>query len=194
MSFGRNTYVVDIGNLVFCDGRCQLVYLVRDLLWRRRAICKVVLDSEVLLGTYSLHISFLPSHLNDRSSGLLTSGVVTGSQQDSSGSPPLADDVAGGGCTEDSVLSDQKLLDAVCGSDFGDYLDDLGVVVTAVTTDDEECILGSLGDGLEERSNEVLGVVLLLEDDDLLAETRAGPQTLSVSNIVIPSIDGSHVH
>jgi hypothetical protein len=75
--------------------------------------------------------------------------------------------------TQDSVLTNENLLDAVCGSDLCDHLHHLGVVVTAVTADNEECILSSLGDGLEEGSNEVLGVVLLLEDYDLLAEARA---------------------
>lgn len=103
----------------------------------------------------------------------LTTGVVGGGQQDSSGGSPLADDVTGSRCAENSVLADENLLDAVCASDFGDDLDDLGVVVTAVTTNDEEGVLGSLGDGLEQRCNKVLGVVLLLKDDDLLAETRA---------------------
>ena len=88
---------------------------------------------------------------------------MRGGQQNSSSSSPLADDMAGSGCTEDSVLTDKNLLDAVCGSDFGDELDDLGVVVTAVTTNNEEGALSSLWDRLEKRSNEVLGVVLLLE-------------------------------
>lgn len=46
--------------------------------------------------------------------------------------------MAGGGGGEDAVLTDEKLLDAVGSSDLGDQLDDLGVPVAAITTDDEE--------------------------------------------------------
>jgi hypothetical protein len=69
---------------------------------------------------------------------LHTSGVVAGSQQDASCSLPLPDDMTRGRCAEDTVLSDQELLDAICWGDLCNLLDNLWVVVSSITTDDEE--------------------------------------------------------
>jgi hypothetical protein len=98
---------------------------------------------------------------------------VTRSQQNSTRRLSLADDVTSRRRRQNSVLSDQQLLDAIRSSDLGDYLHDLLVVVTSVTADDQERIPSSLGDALQQGRNEVLGVVRLLENDDLLAETGA---------------------
>jgi hypothetical protein len=46
--------------------------------------------------------------------------------------------MAGGGCAENAVLSDQELLDTVCGTDLGDQLSDFWVPVTTITSNDEE--------------------------------------------------------
>jgi hypothetical protein len=81
--------------------------------------------------------------------------------------------VAGGRGGHDAVLADQELLDAVCGTDLCNDLGDLGVVVAAITANDERGALGTFGDGVEDGGNEVLGVVGLLEDLDLLAKTGA---------------------
>jgi len=53
------------------------------------------------------------------------------------------------------------------------------VVVSAITTNYEESIFWSLGYGMENGSDEVLGVMWLLKDYDLLAETRAMEGKLS---------------
>jgi hypothetical protein len=103
----------------------------------------------------------------------LTTGVVARSQQDSARRLSLADDVTSRRRRQNSVLSDQQLLDAIRSSELGDYLHDLLVVVASVAADDQERILSSLGDALQQGRNEVLGVVRLLEDDDFLAETGA---------------------
>lgn len=75
--------------------------------------------------------------------------------------------------TENAILPNQQLLDAVRGTNLGNDLDNLGVVVAAVTADDEEGVLGALGDGVQDGRDKVLGVVGLLEDGDFLAETGA---------------------
>jgi hypothetical protein len=85
---------------------------------------------------------------------------VTGSQQDTTGSLSHTDQVAGGGGTEDAILADQELLDAIRSTDFGNLLDNLGVVV-------------ALRDGKQDAGDESFGVVGLLEDLDPLAKTRA---------------------
>lgn len=102
----------------------------------------------------------------------LTTRVVAGSEEDATGRLSYPDDVTGGRCAHDSILADQELLDAIGSAHLGDGLGDLGVPVTAITTDDEEGAVGALRDGLEDAGNKRLGVVLLLEDLDLLAETR----------------------
>jgi hypothetical protein len=104
--------------------------------------------------------------------GGLTTGVVTGSEKDTSRSLSYPDDVAGGGCAHDTILADEKLLDAIGSAHLSNGLGDLGVPVTAITTDDEECALNAFGNGLEDAGNKGLRVVFLLEDLDLLAETR----------------------
>lgn len=96
------------------------------------------------------------------------------------------------GSGQDTVLTDEQLLDAVCGTNLGNQLDDLGVPVAAITTNDEErsCInlstiasarcgwtarltLNALRNGEQDAGNESLAVVGLLENSDLLAKTRA---------------------
>lgn len=98
---------------------------------------------------------------------------MAGSEENSTGGLSLPDDVAGRRCAENAITAHEDLLHAIRGSNLGDQLDDLGVVVTAVTANDEEGIFGAFGNGLEEGCDEVLGVVLLLEDLDLLAEAGA---------------------
>jgi len=98
---------------------------------------------------------------------------VAGGEQDTTGGLANADKVAGGGSGHDAILADEELLHAVCGTDLCNDLGDLGVVVAAITADDEGCALSTFGDRVEDGSNEVLGVIGLLEDLDLLAEAGA---------------------
>jgi hypothetical protein len=99
---------------------------------------------------------------------------VTGGQQDTASSLADADEVASSGSAENAILAHQELLDTVGGTDLSDLGDHLGVVVTAITTNDEEGPLNTLGNGEENTSDEGLGVVGLLEDLDLLAKAGAG--------------------
>jgi hypothetical protein len=112
----------------------------------------------------------------------LTSRVVAGRQEDATSRLPYPDDVAGSWGAENAILSDQKLLDSVCGTDFGDELRDFGIPVTTVTTDDQERALDALGDRLEDAGNESLRVVLLLENLDLLAQARTSRELENVDN------------
>lgn len=107
---------------------------------------------------------------------MLTSGVMAGSQKDASSSLSYPDDMAGGWCAENAVLADQELLDTVCGADFGNDLSDLGIPVAAVTADDEERAGNAFRDGLEDAGYKGLGVVVLLEHLDLLAQARTGAE------------------
>jgi hypothetical protein len=69
-------------------------------------------------------------------------------------------------------LANDELLDAVCGTNLCNGLGDLGVPVTTVTTNDEGRALDTFRDGEKDAGDKRLGVVLLLEDLDLLAKTR----------------------
>jgi hypothetical protein len=97
---------------------------------------------------------------------------VAGRQKDTAGRFPYPNDVAGGWCTQDAILADQELLDAVRSTDLSDQLSDLGVPVPAIATNDKERSSNALGDRLKDTSHKGLGVVVLLEDLDFLAETR----------------------
>lgn len=94
--------------------------------------------------------------------------------------------MAGSGGAQNSILSNDQFLNAICSSDASNQLDDLCVVETSVSTDYEECVLSALRDGLEDASDKGFGVVRLLEDGDLLA--KAGPgETTWLVELFVPS-------
>jgi hypothetical protein len=95
---------------------------------------------------------------------------VTGSQQNTTGSSTLADDVTSSRCTQDTALTDQKLLHSIGSSNLRDQLHDLGVPVSSITTNDQETVFGSFWDGEQDTSNEGFTVVRLLKDDDLFSQ------------------------
>jgi len=76
-----------------------------------------------------MRFAFLESH---------TTWVVTGGEQDATRSLSQSNDVAGSRRRKNSILSNEKLLGAVCSTDLGDQLDDLGVPEAAITTDNKE--------------------------------------------------------
>jgi hypothetical protein len=98
---------------------------------------------------------------------------MTSRQEDATGGLPLANEIAGSRGTEDAVLAYDELLHAIGGTDLGDLLNDVGVIVATIATNDEESVLSALRDGEEDAGKKGLGVVLLLEDLDLLSQARA---------------------
>jgi hypothetical protein len=105
---------------------------------------------------------------------------VAGCQEDTTCRLSYPDDVAGSWGAENAILSDQKLLHSVCGTNLGNELSDFGVPVTTITTDDKERALGAFRDRLEDAGNERLRVVLLLENLDLLAQARTSRELANV--------------
>jgi hypothetical protein len=69
---------------------------------------------------------------------ILTTGVVTGCEENAASGFTQADDMASCGGREDAVLADEELLDAVGSTNLGDQLDNLWVPVPTITTDYEE--------------------------------------------------------
>jgi hypothetical protein len=118
--------------------------------------------------------------------GVHTARVVAGCQQNTAGSLSLANDVTGCRSAQNTVLADQKLLDSICCTDLRDLLHNLRVIEAAITTDDEERALDTLGDGEENGGDEGLAVVWLLEDLDLLTKTRSTwPGTVSANAMIV---------
>ena len=77
----------------------------------------------------------------------------------------------GGGGREDAALADQHPAEAVGGGHLQRDLDDLAVVVAAVAADHEGLAREAL-QAVEDRLDEVLDVVRLLEVRHLLAQAR----------------------
>lgn len=102
-----------------------------------------------------------------------TSGVVASCEQDTTSGFLYPDDMACGWCAEDAVLADDELLNAVCSTDLGDQLHDLGVPVASIAADNEGRALYAFWNGEENASYEGFAVVFLLEDLDLLSEAGA---------------------
>lgn len=103
---------------------------------------------------------------------------MAGSQQDTTGCVSYPDNVAGSGSAQNAIMADDELLDAIASADLGNQLCDLGVPVASITADDQCGSFDTFGNGEEDAGNKGLGVVLLLEDLDLLAQAGAGAEPL----------------
>lgn len=71
---------------------------------------------------------------------------MTGSQQNTTSSLSHADQVACRGGTQDTILTHEELLDSIGGTDLGNLLDNLRVVVTAIAGDDKGSTRSTLWD------------------------------------------------
>ena len=98
---------------------------------------------------------------------------MTGGQQDPTGGFSFPDDMTGCRCAQDAILSDEELLHSIGSANLGNQLDDFGVEVATITTNDQEASLGALRNGEQDTGDERLAVVGLLKDLDLFAEARA---------------------
>ena len=96
---------------------------------------------------------------------------MTCRQENPSSGFPLADDMAGGWCAEDTILSHKDLLHAISTTDLGDQLNDLGIPVTPISTNHKEATLNTFGDGEKNAGDKRLAVMGLLKDLDFLPKT-----------------------
>ena len=96
------------------------------------------------------------------------------SKEDATSGPHLANDVASGWSAHNPSLTEDKLLHPVRGSNLGNELHDLWIPVAAVTANNEEAAISSLGNGQQAAGDERLAVVWLLKYLDLFAQTRTG--------------------
>jgi hypothetical protein len=74
--------------------------------------------------------------------------------------------------TEDAIFANEQLLYSIRSADLGDQLHDFRVVVTAISTDDEERPVDTFWDREKNACDKRLAVVRLLEYSNLLAEAR----------------------
>lgn len=88
---------------------------------------------------------------------------MTRGQENTSGRLFGSDNVRDGRGREDSVLADDEFRDSVTGRELDDGLDDLGRVVAAIASNNEGRTLSASRDRGQDRLDEVLSVVLLLE-------------------------------
>jgi len=72
--------------------------------------------------------------------------------------------MAGRRCAQNAILPDEQLLDTVSRTDLYNQLDNFGVIISAVAADDEKRAFDAFRDGEEDRRDEGLAVVGLLED------------------------------
>jgi len=98
---------------------------------------------------------------------------VASSQEDSTGSLPLPNDMAGSGCAENAILSYQQLLDSVGSANLGDQLYYLGVVIASISSDDKKAAVCAFWNRQQNAGDERFAVVRLLEDCDLLPKSRS---------------------
>ena len=107
---------------------------------------------------------------------LPTTWIVTCGQENTARSFPFPNNVTSGWCAEYAILPYQELLDTVCCPDFGNQLHHLRVVVSSISSNDQEAAFRTFRDRQEYASDERLAVMWFLEDCDPL--TEAGPGAL----------------
>ena len=94
---------------------------------------------------------------------------MAGGKHDAAEGLVFADDVGGGGGGENAALTDQYLAETGSGGHLDRLLDHFAVVITAVAADHQRLAFEAFK-GVEDRLDEVLGVIFLGEDWHLLAQ------------------------
>jgi hypothetical protein len=145
--------VVDVGDLVAVDRQGAGEDRVGDLFRRGAAIADIVFDAEIFGRA---------------------AGIVAGRQHDAAEGLVFTDDVGGCGRRQDAAAADQHAAETVGGGHLDGELDDFAVVVPPVAADHQR-LAGKAFQRIEDRLDEVLRIVRLLEDGHLLAQAgRAG--------------------
>jgi hypothetical protein len=98
---------------------------------------------------------------------------MTGREENTSRSFANADDMAGSWSAQNTIVSDNELLDTIGSSNLGNQLSHLWIPVSAVTANDQSASLDAFRNGEQDTGNECLAVVWLLKHLDLLAKSGA---------------------
>lgn len=99
------------------------------------------------------------------------------SKQNTARGVPLSNDVTRSRRAQDTILSDQELLDAICRPNLGNQLYNFGVVVSPISSNHKKAALDALGNRQKDTRDEGLAIVGLLKDGDFLA--KSGPGRIS---------------
>lgn len=102
---GGHVNVRNVGDLVFRERFGGREDFVGDGFWCRGAIGEVVLDTKVLVRSCRYLVSKWKRSSNMELS--ITTGIMTGSQQNATGGTAFSDNMAGSGGGEDAILPDQ---------------------------------------------------------------------------------------
>ena len=94
---------------------------------------------------------------------------MAGCEQDATSCFPLPNDMTRSRCAQYAVLPYKQLLYTVRSTNLRNFLDDLRVIVSAISANDEECSFCAFRYREKDRCDEGFTVVVLLEDGDLLA-------------------------
>ncbi|MCY1231711.1 hypothetical protein D9M72_441710 [compost metagenome] len=149
-TFGIEVDVGDVRRLVAVDHLAAGIDRVGDLFRCRAAIADIVFDAEIFRWA---------------------AGIVAGREHNTAKGLVFADDVGGGRRRQNAATADEYAAEAVRRRHLDGDLDDFAVVVAAVAAD-HQCFALKAFERIEDRLDEVLGIVLLLEDRDLLAQPR----------------------
>ena len=122
-----------------------------DVLRGRSAGADIVLDAEI---------------------AVRPAGIVARREDDPAIGVERADQRRDGRSRENAALADEDAAEAVRGRDLDHDLDRLAVEKAAVAADDERFALKAF-ERIEDRLDEVFEIARLLEDRDLLAQTRS---------------------
>ena len=95
---------------------------------------------------------------------------MASSEKDTASGFPFPDDMTCRRCTQNTILADQKFLHAVCCAYLRNQLGDFGIVVSAISADDQEAPFYAFRYREEDAGNESLAVVGLLKDGDLFTK------------------------
>ena len=137
-----------VGDFIAVDNLRAGIDRIGDLFRCGAAIADIVFDAEIFVRA---------------------AGIVAGGKHDAAKRLVFADDVGGGRRRENATLTDQNLAETGSGGHFDRLLDDFAVVITAVAADHQRLALKALK-RVEDRLDEILGVIFLCEDWHLLAQ------------------------
>ncbi|KAH3662331.1 hypothetical protein OGAPHI_005583 [Ogataea philodendri] len=153
---GSNLGQIDLGqildDLVGLELQRGLVNLIGDGLRSRASISEIILNSAIVVWS---------------------TWIVGGGQNDTSSDSlsVCSDDQRGSGSGQNTVLTNDQLLDFVSGTDLGNHLDNVVIVVSSVSSNNQRGALSAFWNGIEHCLDEVLGT----EDQILDIARSVGP-------------------
>lgn len=97
---------------------------------------------------------------------------MTSSEENTTSRLALPNDMTSCRSAQNTMLSHEKLLDAICSTDLRNQLYDLRIPVSPITANDQKAACDALGNREKDTRDEGFTVVRLLENDDLFPQTR----------------------